>query len=272
MSFRGVNVDFGLAVYTGHDDNGYPVTQYDAYGSEDTTGGSNAGVGAQPTSHTFGFYGRLRDPEKAPDGNVVQGSVGNILLFHDGDDTRVFTLDDPRVTQLLPVLKPGGSVQYGYTKANKVSFHVIDGEDGDQTIFVPVGDKAHQVRVGFDANDKPIVSLTHADGQGIELFEKKIVLKASGGTNYIELSNDKIVLNGNVTVTGGLNIAPKTSKALVTVDDLKNTLGALINVLQALPPTAPPTVGAATITALQTVAGTINATLQVVGTLSTKSS
>lgn len=223
--------DAGVAVgseYSG----GFLTVQPDLYGEEKS--GGEGGI----VQHPFGFLGRPADPDG-------EGSC-QALHAYEGDQLHVLPTQDARALAKLPELKKGGSVQYGIDGG----FGSFDPETHTWTLYIPTDfdaagtpTKAHLLQIGKDTNGKRCVTLLHADGPAISILEgdkKSITLKNAASNAYVEVNDDGIVLNGNVSLVGGLvagNAA--TAKPLTTATELGVYLTALETWLRAVPILAP---------------------------------
>ena len=103
-----------------------------------------------------------------------------------------------------------GLVGYG---GSFYSMRVVDPKDAAKgsvhVLYCPYArsggapQKAHVVVLDPTPGNES-VSLVHADGMSVTMAGGKLVLRSSTGAAYVELDGDKINLNGNVKVTGGL--------------------------------------------------------------------
>jgi hypothetical protein len=198
MAFVGLKIQVGTCMFTGLDEDGFPVAQADATGTD-------PGVAPSDLHHPFGFASRPRDPDVDEDGQLKKGCV----LFYavDGDGTHMWLGADPRYVAAMPQLKKGGSMQYSAPG----SFSILDGEDGTQTTYVPTErddegtvTAAHAITVGLDGNGDALISHVHADGMATVMHERKWIAKNAAGDVYIELNDSGAVLNGNSRVNGGM--------------------------------------------------------------------
>lgn len=194
MSFLGITFELGACVLTEFDADTFLTAQPDGLGAE-------ARVHPYELHHPFGFASRPADAEMA-DGKVREGKACNLLIGSIGNENHAWLGADPRYVSSFPPLKKGSAVQY--CASPLPSFDVHDGENGTKTIYVEVGDAAHVITVGVDANDEPTLSIVHKDGMAIIMAKQKTIIKNAAGDTYIELSDSGGTLNGNWTVTGTL--------------------------------------------------------------------
>ena len=90
------------------DDDGFIGVQPDVYGE-------GAGMVPYELHHTFGFASRPRDPDV--DGNEVvePGGACTLMIANEGDKGHAWLCSDPRYVDKSPLVKKGGSAQYGAT-------------------------------------------------------------------------------------------------------------------------------------------------------------
>jgi hypothetical protein len=94
---------------------------------------------------------------------------------------------------------------------------VADGTDLDgggtiHVIYCPfdfdsdgVAQKAHSITMDPTPGNESM-SLVHADGMAVLMFDDKLTLRSNDGSGYIELSGSDVVINGNVSIVGALKI------------------------------------------------------------------
>jgi hypothetical protein len=91
----------------------------------------------------------------------------------------------------------------------RVTFATIDGKTGTFHLYRPTKDGAKSsavaITAGIDANGKPLVEMRNADGSAVTLFGGSVLLRSPNGNNYIQVSDDGIVLKGPITQMGGLS-------------------------------------------------------------------
>lgn len=223
MAYLGITFELGQIQLAEYDDNGVLRAQPDGFGLAPA-------VASQQVHHPLGFAARPGAPNLGPDGKPLEGSGSLALIARDGTDRFIIPIGDPRdFANIPPLPAEGGSVQYA-PRCPAPSFHVISAKDGTHQIYVEIGDSAHIIAVGRDANDEPIVEITHADGMGLTLFKRSAVLKNAAGDCYAQLSDDGGILNGNWKVTGAFDIGA-ASFPLVKFPALSTELGAIQNAL-----------------------------------------
>lgn len=212
--------DLGIATFTGYDDDGFPLAQYDAHGED-------PGVEPIELHHPFGFVSRPRDPDLDKEGNPKEGQACNLFFGAEGDTQHAWLGYDPRFIPNVPKLKKGGSAWY----CAAGSFSTFDGEDGTQTTYVPVGNSAHVVSIGVDGNGKAYIGIQHSSGLALTMLEHSITIKNESGNAYVEVNSSGIVLNGNIKLNGA-TIAGVITSAVPLVKS--PTLLALLNTLAAM--------------------------------------
>lgn len=233
--------DAGTAQGSEYSD-GFLTVQPDFYG--EARSGGEGGVVQLP----YGFLSRPLDPD--------EDGACQVLHAYEGDQLHVQPTTDKRVIDKLPQLPKGASIQFGADGG----FGQFDPETHTWTLYIPVDfdgagtpTKAHLFQIGKDANGKRCVTLLHADGPGISILEggkKSVVIKNAASNAYVEVNDDGIVLNGKVTIKGGLKsdegtgVAPvaRSTELLTFAASLAVTVNALVAKVNALPPvtTIPP--------------------------------
>jgi hypothetical protein len=234
----GVRTEIGIATFSGFDEDGFPLAQYDAHGEKPQ-------VEPVELHHPFGFIARPRDPDLDDEGNPKEGKACNLFFATEGDTLHAWLGYDPRFIPNIPQLKKGGSAQY----CAAGSFRVFDGEDGTETLYVPVGDSAHVVTTGIDGSGKPYIGIQHSSGLAITLLEHSVTIKNEAGDAYIEVNSSGITLNGNTKLNGAV-IAGTVTAAVPMVKSpaliaLLNALAAMIDGKTGAPSTAVAAVAAA---------------------------
>lgn len=195
-------------MFSGFDDDGFPVAQHDAHGDA-------ARVSPYELHHTFGFASRPRDPDLGSDGQPIAGKSCAQLVMHDGDETHAFLCADPRFTAGVPQLKKGGSVRY----CAPGSFELFDGADGTNTLYVsiPGQSKAHVVTTGLDGNGDPYIGIQHADGMAVTMLNGSLVIRNNAGDSYLEVNAAGIIQNGNTRMNGGLVVGTGATPAALAI-------------------------------------------------------
>lgn len=205
VAFQGLRWDVSAVTWSGRDEDGHPLVQENAYGGE----------GSAPfyCQHQYGTYARPHDP--APGNNGVGDAWCTLLVASDGS-TYIGQLGyDPRFIGLIPLPPKGSAMQYaGFHPADdpknwKASFAFISGDDGTWQFYRPAKDGGKDsvlaVTLGVDGGGENVIEFRHPDGSLISMFDGSIVLKCPNGTNYIQVSDDGIVLKGPITQMGGLS-------------------------------------------------------------------
>jgi hypothetical protein len=223
------------------DEQGWLTVQVNAYGE----GAARSGM----LLHSpYGLLGRPPDPDD-------KGAC-KALTAREGDQDHAIATVDLRVLKKLPRPKKGGSVQFG----SDGGFGSFDPEEHTWTLYIPVEfdstgtpTKAHLYQIGKDTNGLRCVTLLHSDGQGLSMLsggKRSAVLKNAASNVYIEVNDEGIVLNGKVTIKGGLKsdegagVVPlaRSNELLAWTAALTTALNAVIAKVNALPPvtTIPP--------------------------------
>lgn len=194
--------------------------------------------------HPYGFLSRPKAPTAEGDGCDVlyawEGTKGHALL----------ALADGRHTPLLPPVKEGGSIQYGFNDDLKPTFALIDGETGTYQVYAPTkGGSACTFSIDVSEQDKEAIAILHACGLGLHMDAetKTLTLHNHNGTASILINADGIILSGNVKVPGGVAMGGDGAQPL-TLDPLLQAeltkLAASIAGCAALLNTAGPVTGA----------------------------
>lgn len=120
--------------YVAVDGDMYPETQPQPLGE----GGSSTMAFAR---HPYGAMGRANDPDVDSSGEVVNGA--HLRTEREGSTLHTESLDDPRVTRLLPQLPKGGHQTYGAqpNEADTRSYAQHDGQ-GNYTVVIPASSKS----------------------------------------------------------------------------------------------------------------------------------
>ncbi|RYE80791.1 MAG: hypothetical protein EOO74_01570, partial [Myxococcales bacterium] len=172
-----VRWDYGKALASLVDDQGWPHAQASAYG--EALSGSQPLVQIAP----YGFLGRPLDPDAGEDGDSC-----NALIALVGDQGMVMPTLDKRVLDKLPEREKGGSIQYD----SDGKFWLFDPKTDTATLYVPVEfdgagtpTKAHSITVGKASDDTLLLSIVHADGMALVMQSDEkhsVVLKNKDGS------------------------------------------------------------------------------------------
>jgi hypothetical protein len=104
--------------YSEVDDNGFVGIQFDGFGEE------RSGIPAIEVHHPFGLM--ANPPEPDPNGEFSC----DVLIGYDGDQPHAWLYSDPRSRVVLPIIKRGETLLYGFA-GNMVRMH----DDGRISIF-----------------------------------------------------------------------------------------------------------------------------------------
>lgn len=232
----GLEFDIGTALLTQYDDDGFLGVQIDGLG------GSESGVPPYELHSLHGLLTRAHDPDD--DGGC------QVLFGMEAGRGHGWFCSDPRVVPLLPPLEKGGAVLYG-GKLKAPTFFNIDGATNSTTLYVPykvddsgVAQKAMSFSINVDNDGEESIEITHGSGASFYMMESggavSIVMKNAPGDAYIEVNDQGIVLNGSVTVQGGLNSGgPTNAQNLALGPPLISVLQQLIQIVAAINPTTP---------------------------------
>lgn len=214
-------LDICAVVLSDYDEDGYPVIQHDAFGEE------QSGVQPLEMHHMWGFYGMPHSGERDALGALNPAKCAQVLTGWSNELGYAFPLGDPRLMTKLPQAGGGGSIQYGGRLAQP-SFAFIDGNTGSYQIYVPysfanatndaVPMKASGFAINVRRSGQETIEIVHGDGMSITMSAegKSMVLKNAAGDAYIELNEEGITLNGNVKITGALDIGGPGAVPLMT--------------------------------------------------------
>ncbi len=196
MKDQGMRWATGACVYSEVQSDGWLGVQVGLFGDE------KAGAPPFVSLHPYGFTSWPMDPD---DADACQALIG-----YEGDQGYALPLGDGRVQPKLPPKKSGGSAQYG----SDGSFCLLDPETNTWTVYQPVDfdsqgtpTKAHLFQIGKDTNGKRCITLLHADGPALSILEggkRSVVIKNAASDAFVEVNDDGIVLNGKVSIKGGL--------------------------------------------------------------------
>jgi len=207
-TFGGLKASVGSCLYSGFDEDGYPIAQHDGHGEDPQ-------VAPYELHHTFGFCSRPRDPDVDAQGDPIEGKACVICFARDGNETHGWLCADPRFTAVVPQVKKGGSMRY----CAPGSFQVFDGGDGTDTLYVPIqgASKAHVVTTGLDGNGLPYIGIQHADGLAITMLDGSVTIRNATGSAYVEVNGDGVSMNGNLRLNGGLAVGTGSTAAAKAV-------------------------------------------------------
>lgn len=207
-----LELDFGICVDSGHDEDGHPELGLDHYGPVGEAGGAKG-----THVHPFGFDSRPLDPDDASDGAPKMGC--GMLVMRDGDSMNYMPIEDPRIVAKLPKNRKGGSRQYcadggyalfeGLDPAKKV-------REGSYiaTVKYEASDgatKAHVFRMDKRTKGKEQLSLLHGEGHGLTLAatgKKPASLRNTKGNAGFTTDDDGNTISGKTKVIGALTVGP----------------------------------------------------------------
>lgn len=200
MGWAGIRYELGQSLNTEYDQDGFLRAQPDGFGESPQ-------VKSAEVVHPLGFGARPPATSRDARGNFKGGGGCKVRVGYDGNELHhVEFVGDQRDLALIPPIgDAGGSVQYA-PGAPAPSFDKHDSEDGTKQIYIEVGDSAHLVTIGKDGNGKPIVEIVHAEGMAIQMLEGGVVIKNAAGDGYVEVNAGGITLNGNIKITGALDV------------------------------------------------------------------
>lgn len=243
MIFSGLTWDVSVATTTDRDEDGFQRAQLDGEGR----GGSKF----FEQQHTFGFYSRPRDADTDDDGNVDEGGACTMFVAKDGDAWYGFLGTDPRYVQLIPLVQPGGSLQYAVVRDGadiRCPYAMIDGDDGTYQLYIPLapkidpatgelgGPRAHQFTVGYDGDGEEYIAISHAEGQGIVMTDDGgMWLKNAAGDAGVIIDDEGVAINGNLTVGGGFTSGGAAAQPMPTYLGMQAILTALTAALKLSP-------------------------------------
>lgn len=111
-------------------------------------------------------------------------------------DPRLNAKTNPKDGEVMLVQYHGGFVSLKPNSAN-------DGTD--VTIYAPKSDGSKASAISIDTtNANSNITLMHDSGVSVQLADGKILLMNRNGDAYIELNDDGVVINGNVSVNGSM--------------------------------------------------------------------
>lgn len=194
--------DMYLCGVTEFDADGFLLASLDSYGQDASQ--------PQEVVSPGGTWFRPRAPTADAHGNILSGCP--MLGAWEGGKGLLIPLQDTRAVPKLPQPKEGGAGTFGDTGQGQLPFASFDGETGSWTLYVPYAfsgttpGKAMLIAVDVASGNESI-SIVHGDGMSITMAaggKNSVLLKNKAGDAYIEINDGGIVLNGNVTVNGGM--------------------------------------------------------------------
>lgn len=222
--------DFGMAAFSGYDDDNGLGVSVDHCGEDDQAGAPPADV-----CTPFGFLSRPLDPSTDARGEITEGC--GLLWWRNGDQLNAIPLDDPRVTKLLPKLGKGGSMQF----CGAGNYALFDGEDpagvaraGSYIVATKYGAKSHLLQMSVRTSGAEQVSIVHGEGHGVVATnggKRSAVLRNAPGTAYLETNDEGNVIAGSTTVQGSMTVGGETAVPLVQAPQLMSVLGQLIAIV-----------------------------------------
>ena len=225
--------DFGMAAFSGYDDDQLGIS-IDHCGDEEDQAGAPPADNCTP----FGFLSRPLDPSTDANGELTEGC--GLLWWRNGDQLNAIPIDDPRVTKLLPKLGKGGSMQF----CGAGNYALFDGEDpagvarpGSYVVATKYGAKAHMLQMSVRTEGAEQVALVHGEGHGLVATgggARSAVLRNAPGTAYLETNDGGNVIAGPTTVQGSMTVGGETATPLVLAEPLMAILGRLISVVAAI--------------------------------------
>ena len=204
------------------------------YIQPDALGDGGANEGAK-TMQPLGIFARPADP-------TTKGGAGALVGRH-GDTTFIAPQWDPRNAGTVPQ-GPTGSMTVYAPQPTLTSYLHLDGgtEEGNAytQLLIKYGDKSLSLTFDTSTDGEENIQIRHGEGHGI-LFsgDKKVFINSANGAVSLELNDDKIVLNGNVQVNGGLMLGGPSGQPVATTTDLDTIKGAITASLNGLVSTAP---------------------------------
>lgn len=226
-----LSFDIGVALLSTYDDDKFLGIQVDAFGEE------QSGVVPYEAHSPHGIISRPHDP--------TEDGACQVLYAMEAGRGHAWVQSDPRVIPLLPPIKKGGFAFYG-GNIKGPAFTNIDGETNSMTTYVPyrfdasgTPQKAMLFDINVNIEGNEAISLIHGSGAALTFVEQagsvSAVLKNAKGDAYVEVNDDGIILNGNVTVQGGFNSGgPESAMEVALADPLIGVLTQLINIVAAI--------------------------------------
>lgn len=174
----------------------------------------------------LGLFVRPMDPETDSDGNPTSGAAA--LYAHQGDQRFIMPVSDPTTIGNHP-RGPGGSSVFHSANPTLTSFVYIDGEHGYQQMLAKYNDgEDRSLSWTLDTRNPATISAVHGKGHAIRLLnDGKIVLSSPGGGVYIEISDTKVIINGDLQVNGAFLAGGTAGEAPAKASELTNVLSAV---------------------------------------------
>lgn len=250
----GLMFDLGTAVHTAYDDEGWIGVRLDGYGEEES------GMGDSELQTQFGFTSRPVDRDDAGGCDILYAHAGNSESF-------AWLGTDRRYTNKCPPLFQGSSAQWN----SHGGFFLLDTEQDTATLYVPMGNEAHVVTVGVDANAEKVISLQHSNGSYITVNKDGITMRGVGDA-FANINGNKVALNGEVTTTASMTVGGVAALSVAKADPIVAYLSALeallgvmaVDIAAKTPIPAPvqPPASAAAVTAFATATAALKVALK----------
>ncbi len=202
--------DVGLGLFSEFDADGFLGIQVQR------NGGTASSCPPIELMQPFGFGSRPLDPDLDSDGNPAAGCA--VLYATEGDKLHAWLGPDPRLVKKQPQGTKGSAWVYCATG----SLLMLDGEKGTVQIYAPYsnGSKTATIAIDLTTEGAESVQLIHGDGMAITMTaggKNSVIIKNKAGDAYIEVNDDGIVLNGNVSIPGGAVVGNPVSALPVLV-------------------------------------------------------
>jgi hypothetical protein len=244
---RETTISVSTARLSEYDDDGFLGVQHDPLGE-------NPGVETFPLMMSYGFYARPHDPDD-------DGTGCTLFTFQSGDtEGHTFLGPDPRYQP--DWLRKGQAAMAIQTDDGKEAFITLQPDDGNLTIYIPVGNSAHKVQVGSDGAGDAMIELLHSDGSRITMMKGAISLVSPNGQSSLEVKDTGVFANGNLKVAGGIDSGSPVTPGMPLVKStelqtwINTILLPLVRAAYAPNPPPEPAFAAAT-AALQTIGTTV---------------
>lgn len=197
--------DLGLVRVTTYDADGFLGCQVDLGDGAADGGGPDLEV-----HHPLGFASRPRDPDE-------RGCTA--LYAWEGSRGHAWLCGDPRATETLPALEPGGAVMYGSPVPGRTrpTLAVIYGSTGTYQALTPYGSTAHTLALDVATDGAEVVRLEHGAGMGLTMVAggaNAVVLRNRTGAAWLSLDDDGITINASmVKLVGAMALGTQTPSA-----------------------------------------------------------